>query len=79
MNHTNRSIKQQIGRLLLTVLPIMGLIIVVLIATLFSINTRYTSVLLNANTAADFNKEFKVMLDSGMYSIGGGFADGCAG
>ena len=68
MNHTNRSIKQQIGRLLLTVLPIMGLIIVVLIATLFSINTRYTSVLLNANTAADFNKEFKVMLDSGMYN-----------
>ena len=68
MNRTNQSIKQQITRLLLTILPVMGVVIVVLIATLFSINSRYTSVLLNANTAADFNKEFKVMLDSGMYN-----------
>ncbi len=64
----NRSIEQQIARLLLTILPVMGGIIVLLIVTLFSINSRYTSVLMSANTAADFNKEFKVMLDSGMYN-----------
>jgi len=66
--YTNRSIEQQIARLLLTILPVMVGIIIVLIITLFSINSRYTSVLMSANTAADFNKEFKVMLDSGMYN-----------
>ena len=66
--HTNRSIEQQIARLLVTVLPVMGAIILLLIVTLFSVNSRYTSVLMSANTAADFNKEFKVMLDSGMYN-----------
>lgn len=68
MHYTNRSVEQQIVRLLLTILPVMGAIIVILIVTLFSINSRYTSVLMSANTAADFNKEFKVMLDSGMYN-----------
>ena len=66
--HTNRSIEQQIARLLLTILPVMGAIIVILMVTLFSINSRYTSVLMSANTAADFNKEFKAMLDAGMYN-----------
>ncbi len=66
--YTNRSIVQQIARLLLTTLPLMAGIIIILIATLFSINSRYTSVLMSANTAADFNKEFKVMLDSDMYN-----------
>ena len=66
--YTNRSIVQQIARLLLTTLPLMAGIIIILIATLFSVNSRYTSVLMSANTAADFNKEFKVMLDSGMYN-----------
>jgi two-component system sensor histidine kinase YesM len=66
--YTNRSIVQQIARLLLTILPVMAGIIIILIATLFSINSRYTSVLMSANTAADFNKEFKVMLDSYMYN-----------
>ena len=66
--HTNRSIEQQIARLLLTILPVMAAIIIILIVTLFSINSRYTSVLMSANTAADFNKEFKVMLDSDMYN-----------
>ena len=66
--HTNRSIEQQIARLLVTVLPVMGAIIILLIVTLFSINSRYTAVLMSANTAADFNKEFKVMLDSDMYN-----------
>ncbi len=63
-----RSIKQQIEKLLLTILPVMGAIILILIITLFSVNSRYTAVLQNANTAADFNKEFKAMLDSGMYN-----------
>ena len=66
--HANRSIEQQIARLLLTILPVMAAIIIILIVTLFSINSRYTAVLMSANTAADFNKEFKVMLDSYMYN-----------
>ncbi len=68
VSYNNRSIEQQIARLLLTVLPVMGGVILILIITLFSINSRYTSVLMSANTAADFNKEFKVMLDSEMYN-----------
>jgi len=66
--YTNRSIKQQVEKLLVTILPVLGIIIVLLIVTLFSISSRYASVLLNANTAADFNKEFKTVLDSGMYN-----------
>ncbi len=64
----DRSIEQQIKRLLMTVLPFMGCIIVVLLAMMLSINSQYTGVLQNANIAADFNKEFKTMLDSGMYN-----------
>ncbi len=64
----DRSIEQQIARLLLTILPVMGLIIVILIATLFTITSRYNAVLMSANTAADFNKEFKQQLDAGMYN-----------
>jgi len=66
--NTNRTIKQQVEKLLVTILPVLGIIIVLLIVTLFSISSRYASVLLNANTAADFNKEFKTVLDSGMYN-----------
>ena len=64
----DRSIEQQIRRLLITVLPVMGFIIVLLIVMMLSINSQYTGVLQSANTAADFNKEFKSMLDSGMYN-----------
>jgi len=64
----NHSIKQQVEKLLATILPVMGAIIILLIVTLFSFSSRYASVLLNANTAADFNKEFKTVLDSGMYN-----------
>lgn len=64
----NRSIEQQIKRLLNTVLPVMAAIIVVLILMLLSINGQYTDVLLSANTAADFNQEFKTQLDSDMYN-----------
>jgi len=64
----SHSIEQQIARLLLTILPVMGGIILLLIVTMFSINSRYNAVLMSANTAADFNKEFKSMLDAGMYN-----------
>lgn len=67
-SHASRSIEQQIARLLLTILPVTGGIILILIVTMFSINSRYTQVLMSANTAADFNKEFKSMLDAGMYN-----------
>lgn len=66
--HHDHSIEQQIKRLLFTVLPVAGCLIVVLIVMMLSINSQYTSVLQNANTAADFNQEFKTMLDSGMYN-----------
>ncbi len=64
----NRSIKQQIRRPLATVLPVMCLIILLLSIMLVTVNGQYTRVLQSANTAADFNKEFKTMLDSGMYN-----------
>ena len=67
-HNTNRSIEQQLARLLSTILLVMVGIILLLLVTLFSIHSRYTSVLMSANTAADFNKEFKEMLDSGMYN-----------
>ncbi len=66
--YTNRSIKQEVQNVLVTILPAMGTVIVLLIITLFPISSRYPAVLLNANTAADFNKEFKAMLDAGMYN-----------
>ena len=46
--HTYHSIEQQIARLLVTVLPVMGAIIILLIVTLFSVNSRYTAVLMSA-------------------------------
>ena len=65
---TDRTIVQQISRLLLTIMPVMGLMILLLIVTLFTVNSRYNDVLMSANTAADFNKEFKTQLDAGMYN-----------
>ena len=64
----NRTIEQQITRLLLTILPAMCLMILLLIITLFTVTSRYNAVLMSANTAADFNKEFKIQLDAGMYN-----------
>ncbi len=63
-----RSIEQQIKRLLLTVLPVMCAIILILSTMLLSVHGKYSDVLQSANTAADFNLEFKTMLDSGMYN-----------
>ncbi len=64
----DRSIEQQIKRLLLTILPVMGGMILALIITLFTINSRYNAALMSANTAAAFNQEFKMQLDAGMYN-----------
>lgn len=63
-----RSIKQQINRLLLTVSVSMAAIIAVLSLMLLSVNRQYEGALLCANTAADFNKEFKSTLDLEMYN-----------
>lgn len=62
------SIKHQINKLLLTVGLSMAGIIIALLVMLVTISRQYTSVLQNANTAADFNKEFKVTLDLEMYN-----------
>lgn len=67
-SHPDQSIKQQIRRLPTTMLPVMGGIMILLICMLLSISSQYRAVLQSANTAADFSKEFKTMLDSGMYN-----------
>ncbi len=67
MQRANRTIEQQINRLL-WMLPVTDLIILGLILMLFSINGQYAGVLQRANTAADFNAEFKEMLDLEMYN-----------
>jgi len=67
--HTaNNSVEKQISKLLITVSSVMIVIIVGLLVMLLSINQQYTGVLQSANIAADFNKEFKEMLDSEMYN-----------
>ncbi len=67
-SHPDQSIKQQIRRLPTTMLTVMGGIMILLICMLLSISSQYRAVLQSANTAADFSKEFKTMLDSGMYN-----------
>ncbi len=61
------SIERQINKLLMTVTLSMMLIVVALVAMLLSFNGQYRSVLQNANTAADFNMEFKDAIDLKMY------------
>lgn len=61
-------IKQQIDQVLLTVFLPMVLIVGILIFMLISINRQYTSALQNANTAAEFNNEFKENIDLEMYN-----------
>ena len=63
-----RSVKQQIYRLLLVVSVLLAVVIAGLTLMMVSINRQYESVLLCANTAADFNKEFKSTIDSEMYN-----------
>lgn len=62
------SIRRQIHKLLLTAFISMLVIVVALLFTLVTISRQYASALQNANTAADFNKEFKNTLDLEMYN-----------
>lgn len=62
------NIRRQLRNLLLTIsIPLIGIITGLLIIVL-SINSQYHSVLQNANTAADFNQEFKQTIDQMMYN-----------
>ena len=63
-----RSIKQQIRRLLVIISLTAAGTIAVLVLMLVSINRQYAGVLSCANTAADFNQEFKSTLDLEMYN-----------
>ena len=63
-----RTVRQQIRRLLVILSAFMAAIIAVATLMLYSINRQYTGVLACANTAADFNKEFKNTLDLEMYN-----------
>ena len=58
-----RSIKQQIRRLLIIMSLTTAVIIAVLAIMLILINRQYAGVLSSANTAADFNQEFKSTLE----------------
>ena len=67
--HTpTRTIGRQIRRLLVTVYAAVAVIIIALTWILLSINGQYARVLSCANTAADFNQEFKDTLDLAMYN-----------
>ena len=65
---STRTVQQQIRTLLVILSVNMATIITVLTLMLISINRQYAGVLACANTAADFNKEFKSTLDSEMYN-----------
>lgn len=62
-----RSIRQQISRLLMIVSGAMLFIVILTSLMLISINRRYDGALASANIAAEFNKEFKNTLDLAMY------------
>jgi len=63
-----KSVEKQIHKLLIAVAVMTGMIIIALVVMMLSINNQYSNVLQNANTAADFNSEFKSTLDSQMYN-----------
>ena len=63
-----RSIRQQIGRMRIMLSASMIFVVVLLSLMLVSINRQYEDALLCANTAAEFNKEFKSSLDLAMYN-----------
>ena len=66
--HKNRSIRQLVNRMLVLISVSMLLMMGLLILMLVSVNGRYEKALLCADTAADFNKEFKDTLDLAMYN-----------
>ena len=65
---TRMSVKAQINRLILIVSLTMVAAIVLFGAILLSINRQYEGALLCANTAAEFNQEFKSVIDREMYN-----------
>ena len=66
-NH-ERTIRQQIRRLLLIVSLSMIFIVLLSALMLVAVNSRYEGALQCANTAAEFNQEFKNTLDLAMYN-----------
>ena len=68
VKNQNKSIKQQINKLLLIVSAAMILITVLFMLMLIYINSQYEGALQCANTAAEFNKEFKSTIDMEMYN-----------
>jgi two-component system sensor histidine kinase YesM len=63
------SIKRQMYKLLTVVFVLMMVVIGALIAMLIFVSSRYTGALQNANTAADFNTDFKNNIDLEMYNF----------
>ena len=64
----NHSIKQEINHLIVSVVLSVAFIFIVLLSMLLSINSQYEGALLCANTAADYNKEFKSNIDLAIYN-----------
>ena len=62
------SIKRQMNKLLVIIAAPLLVMIAVLVVILVSINRQYTSALQNANTAAEFNVEFKDTMDLEMWN-----------
>nr|MCR4752259.1 hypothetical protein [Eubacterium sp.] len=63
----HRSIRQLVGRMRIMLSASMIFVVVLLSLMLISVNRQYEDALLCANTAAEFNKEFKSSLDLAMY------------
>ena len=64
----NLNINRLTGRLVLIVSVAMVFIVILLSVMMISINIQYENALVCADTAADFNKEFKSTLDLEMYN-----------
>ena len=67
-NRSDRTIRQQVRKLLFTVFAAMAIIVAVLTFSLLALNRQYSGALSCANTAADFNQAFKSNLDLEMYN-----------
>lgn len=65
----NKGIRRQILRILIPFSAIILTAVVILICMMVYTSNRYSAVLANAKTAADFNTEFKDTLDKEMYSF----------
>ncbi|MDR0951883.1 MAG: sensor histidine kinase [Oscillospiraceae bacterium] len=63
------SIKRQMYKLLAFVFTLMLIIIGALVLMLMSVSRQYSNALQNANTAADFNTDFKNNIDLEMYNF----------